>query len=285
VSAEAQGFRSMGCEVLVAGATPRELGRIEALFRRYDQVFSRFIAGSELNRVNAAAGTLVPVSALFRSVLETALAMAEHTDGLVDPTVGAALVAAGYDRDFALIGDDPRPPIVPPSAGWRQVKSGGGLVQTAAHIQLDLNGVVKALAVDAGLALISAGGWISAGGDLAASAPVEVALPEGGAVRLERGGLATSGSVKRRWLRGGHRQHHLIDPATGMPSTSPWRQVTVCGASCLEADVAAKACFLLGAAGLSWLAGRSLAGRLLSEHGETVTPAWRNAVQGAAACI
>jgi thiamine biosynthesis lipoprotein len=285
VSAETHGFRSMGCEVLVAGASPPELRQIETLFHHYDQVFSRFIAGSELNRVNAAAGRMVPVSPLFGSVLETALAMAEHTDGLVDPTVGAALVAAGYDRDFSLIGDDPRPPAVPPPAGWRQVKSGGGLVQTGARIQLDLNGVVKALAVDAALALISAGGWVSAGGDLAASAPVEVALPEGGAVRLERGGLATSGSVRRRWLRGGHRQHHLIDPATGMPSTSPWRQVTVCGASCLEADVAAKACFLLGAAGLSWLAGRSLAGRLLSEHGETVTPAWRNAVQGAAACI
>jgi FAD:protein FMN transferase len=285
VNAEAHGFRSMGCEVLVAGASPSELPEIETLFRHYDQVFSRFIAGSELNRVNAAAGRVVPVSPLFGSVLETALAMAEHTDGMVDPTVGAALVAAGYDRDFALIGDDPRPPEVPRPASWRQVKSGGGLVQTGAHVQLDLNGVVKALAVDAGLALISAGGWISAGGDLAASSPVEVALPEGGAVRLERGGLATSGSVKRRWLRGGRRQHHLIDPVTGTPSGSPWRQVTVCGASCLEADVAAKAGFLLGAAGPSWLAGRSLAGRLLSERGETLTPAWRDAVQGAAACI
>ncbi|MDX6545211.1 MAG: FAD:protein transferase [Gaiellales bacterium] len=278
-------FCAMGCEVLVAGAAPRELRQIETLFRSYDQVFSRFIAGSELNWVNAAAGAVVPVSPLFGSVLETALALAEHTHGLVDPTVGAALVAAGYNRDFALIGDDPRPPAAAQPAGWRQVKSGGGLVQTGANIQLDLNGVVKALAVDAALALISAGGWVSAGGDLAASAPVEVALPEGGAVRLERGGLATSGSVKRRWLRGGRRQHHLIDPATGMPSSSPWRQVTVCGASCLEADVAAKACFLLGSAGPSWLAGRSLAGRFLSQQSETVTPAWRDAVQGVAACI
>lgn len=285
MSTETRGFRSMGCEVLVAGASAHELGQIETLFDRYDQVFSRFIAGSELNRVNAAAGRVVAVSPLFGSVLETALAMAEHTDGLVDPTVGAALVAAGYDRDFALLGNDPRPPDVPPPAGWRQVESGGGLVQTGLHIQLDLNGVVKSLAVDAGLALISDGGWISAGGDLAASAPVEVALPEGGAVRLERGGLATSGSVKRRWLRGGRRQHHLIDPATGMPSASPWRQVTVCGASCLEADVAAKAGFVRGAAGPAWLTARSLAGRLLTERGETVTPAWRDAVRGAAACI
>ena len=75
----------MGCEVLVTGASPPELREIERLFRHYDQVFSRFIAGSELNRVNAAAGRVVPVSPLFGSVLETALGMAENTDGVVDP--------------------------------------------------------------------------------------------------------------------------------------------------------------------------------------------------------
>ena len=271
----------MGCEVLVAGASADEMGQIEALFALYDRTFSRFIPASELNRVNDAAGRVVSVSPLFTSVLETALAMAEETDGLVDPTIGAALVAAGYDRDFALVEDDARSLAGTPVPGWRRVSSGKGLVRTDAAVRLDLNGVVKALAVDAALQLISAGGWVSAGGDLAASVAVEVALPEGGAVRLERGGLATSGSVKRRWLRGGRIAHHLIDPAIGRPSDSPWQQVTVCGGSCLEADVAAKACFLLGEEGPAWLDRRSLAGRCLGRHEELTTAAWREAM----ACI
>ena len=209
------GFRSMGCDVLVAGASAGELAQIEALFACRDAAFSRFLPASELNRVNAAAGGFVSISPTFAAALEAALGMAELTDGLVDPTVGAAIVAAGYDRDFARLGDDPRPVDAPVPATWRSVELRGELVRAPSHVRLDLNGVVKSMSVDAAVALIGGGGWVSAGGDLAATVPVDVALPGGGAVRLESGGLATSGSIRRRWRRGGREQHHLIDPATG----------------------------------------------------------------------
>ena len=83
-------------------------------------------------------------------------------------------------------------------------------------------------------------------------------------MRLVSGGLATSGKTKRRWFRGGEEQHHLIDPSTGRPSMSSWDEVTVCGTSCLVADVAAKAAFLLGEDGPSWLDERGLPGRFLA---------------------
>ena len=51
-----------------------------------------------------------------------------------------------------------------------------------------MNGVVKALAVDDALRLLSGPGFVSAGGDLAANAPIDVALPGGGAVRVVQGG-------------------------------------------------------------------------------------------------
>jgi thiamine biosynthesis lipoprotein len=130
---------------------------------------------------------------------------------------------------------------------------------------LDLNGVVKAAAVDDALRLFSGCGFVSAGGDLAANTPLDVELPNGGSARLVAGGLATSGRTKRRWLRGGEHQHHLIDPATRRPSTSPWDEVTVCGATCLAADVAAKAAFLLGDHGPDWLDERALPGRFLAD--------------------
>ena len=34
---------------------------------------------------------------------------------------------------------------------------------------------------------------------------------------FSRGGLATSGALRRWWLQGGKRRHHLLDPETGMP--------------------------------------------------------------------
>jgi FAD:protein FMN transferase len=34
---------------------------------------------------------------------------------------------------------------------------------------------------------------------------------------FSRGGLATSGALRRWWLQGGKRQHHLLNPQTGLP--------------------------------------------------------------------
>jgi thiamine biosynthesis lipoprotein len=107
-----------------------------------------------------------------------------------------------------------------------------------------------------------------------------VALPGGEAVRLVLGGLATSGSDRRRWRRGGALQHHLIDPRSGRPARSPWQQVTVCGRTCLGADVAAKAAFLLGRDGPDWLDQNGLPGRFLTAEGETIsTEPWRRSLR------
>jgi thiamine biosynthesis lipoprotein len=277
-------FRSMGCEIVVAGGSPRTLPRIKKLFAQRDADFSRFRADSELNRVNAAGGGVVRLSPLFASTLRAALEAAEATDGLVDPTLGAAIESAGYTADFADLLPDPRPAGPAAPGSWRALRPAGRLLFLPAGVKLDLNGVVKALAVDDALALLEGDGFVSAGGDLAARGALDVALPGGGAVRLTRGALATSGSAARTWLRGGSPQHHLIDPRNGRPAESPWEQVTVCGDSCRTADVAAKAAFLADD-GPAWLDERGLPGRFLTHSGEEhLNDAWRRSLSTAVAC-
>jgi thiamine biosynthesis lipoprotein ApbE len=271
----------MGCEVVVDGATGGELARVEALFAERDAAFSRFREGSELKCVNRSAGKTLAVTPLFASAVEAALCAAAATDGLVDPTLGEAIEAAGYTCDFEQLEDDPSPAGAGRPGARSSVRLAGRLLRIPEDVRLDLNGVVKALAVDDALQLLSGPGFVSAGGDVAATAEVDIGLPGGAAVRLVRGALATSGSASRWWLRGGVLQHHLIDPATGLPADSPWEQVTACGATCLDADVAAKAAFLLGERGPSWLDEREIPGRFVSRDGEvTANEAW----EGAAVC-
>lgn len=278
-------FRSMGCEIVVAGAAPGELAAIQRLFAVRDAVFSRFREDSEVSRVNAATGTALTVSPVFADALRRALWAADVTAGLVVPTLGGALEAAGYDRDFAELAPTEEPAGVAAVADWRAVRLYGRLLVRPRGLRLDLNGVVKALAVDEACAVLSGPGFVSAGGDLAVRSPLDVSLPAGGAVRLVRGGLATSGRSRRRWLRGGVVQHHLIDPATGRPAASPWSEVTVAGGSCLHADVAAKAAFLLGQGGPGWLAARGLPGRFVGAGGCVVeNEAWAQRLGGTAAC-
>jgi thiamine biosynthesis lipoprotein len=271
----------MGCEVVVAGASAGALSKVRALFDRYEETFSRFRAGTELVRLNAArGGAMTP---LFSDALDVALWASQQTAALVDPRVGAAVVGAGYDRDFAAGLDRCEPPAAVAARGdlWRV----GPLLRLEAGVQLDLNGVVKALAVDRATALLDGdgAGFVSAGGDLATRGAIDVALSGGESVRV-RGGIATSGTTRRRWLRAGELQHHLIDPRTGRPSDSSWFEVTVCGASCLVADVAAKAAFLLGEAGPAWLERRGLPGRFSGAAGIVTTSAWAGALE-TATCI
>lgn len=274
-------FAAMGCEVVMQGDDP---GAVEAIFERDERMFTRFAADSELLRVNRADGPVL-VSERFARALAAALWASRVTGGLVDPTLLDALEGAGYDRDFAELQPTPAPAHAGPCGRAGEVRLRGRLLTMPSGTHLDLNAVVKSMAVDEALAVIG-DGWVSAGGDLATSGPLEVALPHGGSVRLERGALATSGSSGRRWLRAGKWQHHLIDPRTGRPANSPWKQVTACGDSCLMADTAAKAAYLLGDDGPDWLDARGMAGRFVGVDGSiAVNASWRTAVGREALCI
>ena len=231
----------MGCELVVSGADPAD---VAALFEEWEDAFSLFRPDSELSRVNRSGARVLAVSPLFAQALRVALEVAEETDGLVDPTL---------------------------CGRWRVVRLAGRALARPPALALDLNGVVKSLAVDAAAGLIDAEGFVSAGGDIAVRGPVDVALPHGGAIRVVEGGLATSGTASRG--------RHLVDPRTGEPSDSPWEQVTASGSSCVAADVAAKVAFLLGEGGPAWLDERGIPGRFVSFAGDIVENAlWTGAL-------
>jgi len=269
-------FRSMGCEVVLPHGAPAD--EVRALFEARDTRFSRFQPSSELNRVNASPLGLTLVSEELASMLRLSLDAARATDGLVTPCVGDAIASAGYDRDFPRLPRDVGAvePAEVPSFHAVSVR-GRGLLRTV-PIVLDLNGVVKGKTVDDALA-IAGRGFVSAGGDIATAEPVVVDLPGGGRVTLHEGGLATSSVGTRRWLAAGTPQNHLIDPSTGRPVDGPWRDVTVAAASCLVADVAAKAALLLGEAGPAWLDSHGLAGRFVAHDGQVaLSQSWASRV-------
>lgn len=225
-------FQAMGCDVVVAGADPTA---VAAVLEEWESAFSLFRPDSELSRVNRSDASVIAVSPLFARALAVALDVAEETDDLVDPTL---------------------------SGRRREVLLAGRLLSRPVGLALDLNGVVKSLAVDAAAESIEGDGFVSAGGDIAVRGPVDVALPGGGAIRVVSGGLATSGIASRG--------RHLVDPRTGEASDSPWEQVTASGSSCLAADVAAKTAFLLGEDGPAWLDERGIPGRFVALDGGVV---------------
>src|SRR4051794_29176352 len=96
-----------GAHVLLRGGEPHHLAHALARVCELEGRWSRFLPDSEVSRVNAAAGSPVPVSSDTLLLAERALDGARLTGGRFDATLLHPLVAVGYDRDFALLPSEP----------------------------------------------------------------------------------------------------------------------------------------------------------------------------------
>jgi len=259
-------FRAMGTEVhvLLRSARKKEGAQlVEELFAEWEGLLSRFRPESELSRLNESAGRPVRVGAILLDAVEAALAAAEATGGLFDPTLHDELVRLGYSRTFDEIETDQPSGCRRRGGGaWRRVVVGrdARVVVLPPGCRLDLGGIAKGMAVDAALerlaqhgitpALVSAGGDLAVRGVPAGARAWHIRVGErldAPVVALARGALATSGTARRRWRQGSVVRHHLLDPRTGDPADSGLSQVTAAAASCREAEVAATAAFGAGA--------------------------------------
>ena len=293
------------------GRAGRALVAVDAELGSLDEQASRFRDDSEISRIHGCLagaarsrsgrpGDVPPphvpppgsciVSEGLAEAIAVALAAAEWTGGLVDPTVGGALCSLGYDRDFAALAQDPAAEAAPPQPGqvpgWQSVQLDGRRLRLAAGVRLDLGATAKGLGSDraarAAAACAPDGGvLVSLGGDIADAGeapdggwPVLVAdepEPSGPAVgqlvRLPAGGLATSSILCRRWRRGGRTLHHIVDPRTGLPAGGPWRTASVAATSCAEANAAATAAIVAGKQAPGWLATQGLPARLVGHDG------------------
>lgn len=272
-----------------AGALGAARQVLDAELAAVDAACSRFRPDSELSRANAAAGAAFHVSALFAEALDVALHAAEETDGVVDPTVGAAVVALGYDVTFAALRPQDLGPVrlAGPSAGWRAVE----WERTARRLRLppgtalDLGATAKALAADRAAhraaEVTGCGVLVNLGGDLSAAGQPppggwriaiadDHAAPDtaaGPTVSITEGGLATSGTTVRTWRRGGRRLHHIVDPATGDIPAPVWRTVSVAAISCVAANTAATEAVVVGERALGRLRRAGLPARLVRVDG------------------
>jgi thiamine biosynthesis lipoprotein len=248
---------------------------VERVVESIDRTCSRFRDDSELSVLLGGAGRHdSTVSAMLGQAIATALRAAELTDGAVDPTVGGAVRNAGYTVDFATLAPDGAPiaMTVHPVPGWRRITYSPAtrLVEIPAGIEVDLGATAKALASDlaaeaASEAVDGGGVLVSLGGDVAvAGMPPDDAET----IAIRSGGVATSSTTVRRWRRGGVELHHIIDPATGLPAIGPWRTVSVVAGNCVDANIAATAAIVRGAAAAAWLESAGLPARLVDRSGD-----------------
>ncbi len=256
-------------EVLVVDGDPQVAAEAQAHLDALEERWSRFRPHSDISVLNRAQGRPVVVSPETLVLVDRALTAARATGGRFDPTVGAALLAHGYDRSFAQVAEHAirvaPEPVVDGSWPGIEIDHEASTVVLPAGTVFDPGGIGKGLAADLvsnALAHRSAGLLVNVGGDLRmrGQAPtadgwiVAIDDPFDAGRELARlsvpdGAVATSSRMKRRWETASGPAHHLIDPRTGRPAATGVAAVTVVAAEAWWAEVQATSVLLLGPEG------------------------------------
>jgi FAD:protein FMN transferase len=238
------------------------------------------------------------VSKILWDVFQTARKAEQMTEGLVTPTLLDAIVEAGYDRPFDEVphrfdqAQRELSPLTIDSALTIPLPLTGPAFEESTRMitlpigmGLDFGGTAKGWAAHHAMKRLQAEGptLIDAGGDIAISGPradgspwqVGIADPFHAGKNIEVlylnvCGVGTSGKDRRRWLRDGLFQHHIIDPSTNQPAQTDLLTVTVIAPNVMEAESAAKAAFILGSrVGMEWIESHpAYAGAFILDNGE-----------------
>lgn len=249
-----EGVLGTALEVQVVAESEEQLGTAEtcllAEMERLEQVFSRFLPHSELNRWQAQRGQPTWVSPEFAALLIQAQQITVLTGGAFHPAADtlARLWAAGAPDTPTLsaVLEQMRQPL------WTL---DGQQVTLHTGLTLNFNALAKGFITDAAArAAFQVAGvrevMVNIGGDMrhcgAQSVRVGIEAPGSLAdnrapllfVRLSNQAVATSGPS--------HRGAHIFDPRSGQPLTAQ-HSVSVLAATCAEADALATAFLVLDA--------------------------------------
>ncbi len=266
--------------VLLFGGQPHHHKSAEDQIRNLEDRWSRFLPTSEISQLNNAPGELFVVSPDTFAVIKAAIDAWMLTDGLFDPTIEAAMMAAGYSKDYSEV---ERTTAVHPILGIQSSPTPEGVVLDQSinavclpeGVTLDLGGIGKGAAADmVASQLISDGVQgcvVNLGGDMKIDGspptsdgwPIDLEYPGADSqqrIHVERGAVCTSTKSKRVWSSTVGEQHHLRHPDDGSAAETGLQSVTVVCARALQGEVLAKAAFL---------AGRENAQEIFTKHGIT----------------
>jgi len=263
----------MGSELHLTAWTSDEAMAVAAFesvfaeFDRLDGLMSVWREGSDIVRLNAAAGVSpVSVSRETREVLLDAQRISEWTNGKFDVTFGAlsGLWKFEQDQDVTVpsrAAVEAKLPLIDYTKLVVDERAGTAFLMQKG-MRAHLGAIGKGFAVDRGVAILRERGlrdfMIQSGGDIYVAGsrgdrpwrlgirdPRGAAESSFAALDLNDGAMSTSGDYERFFMKDGKRYHHIIDPDLGEPAKGS-RSVTIVATRSVLADALSTGVFLIG---------------------------------------
>ena len=224
--------------------------RIADVVTRFDREWSRFRGDSVVSAL-ARTGGAVAAPADAEAMLELYAALSDATAGAVNPLVGDALAARGYDAAYSLVDTGARPA----PAAWRDTLSwSGDLLALRSPVMIDVGALGKGRLVDRVADVLASASIpafvVDASGDMLVRGGTErIGLEHPydptraiGVWEVADAALCASAVNRRRW---GDGLHHVLDARTGEPVRTIVATWAV-APDAMTADAAATALFFGG---------------------------------------
>lgn len=243
-------------------------GRAFGWFHHVEACCSRFEESSELLRLSAQVGVPVQVSPVLFEAVRFALQVAEASGSAFDPTVGAAMMRRGFDREHRTgrrvpfahgVDAENAPGARAPTCRDVCLDEERRTITLRRPVILDLGAVAKGFAIDLAVRELEPfrNFTVNAGGDLFAAGlnregqtwTIGIRHPRRpgeliASVRVSDRAVCTSGDYERP-APGVAPGHHILDPRRGA-SPAAVASATVVAPTAMMADALATAAFVLG---------------------------------------
>lgn len=235
--------------------------------RKYENIFSRTIASSEISRLNSrpADENTFTVSEDVRALLEKGLYYSDISAGAFDITVEPITSLWDFAAPSPALPDPEAIQAALTAVDYSRVSlDGSTLTFSSPDTRLDLGAIAKGYIADrlkeylkgrgVSSALINLGGNVLCVGSKPDSSPFKIGVQKPFENRNET--IATmgisdlsvvsSGVYERHFVLEGTNYHHLLDPKTGYPYDNGLISVTIISQDSVDGDGLSTTCFALG---------------------------------------
>ncbi len=246
------------------GAPDGLMEEIWAACERYENLLSKTIPGSDVSRINQAAGQTVTVDPETWEILRRAKEINALTGGAFSITIAPVTALWSFTgmTTNTVPTDEARLQAVARVDDQKIILGENNTVALPSGMQIDLGGIAKGYIADRVSEIVkekACAGIISLGGNVytvgkkpdGSRFSVGVTNPEAtytykGVIYTESCTVVTSGTYERGFNFGGVRFHHILDPKTGWPAQSDLVSATFVMDSSMTADALATACIVIG---------------------------------------
>lgn len=233
--------------------------------KEYETLFSKTIEGSDVYRINHAAGEFVEVSSDTINLIETSITYSLLTDGMIDITIAPVKDLWNFsDMENTTIPDEKAIKEALAHVNYKNIEIDGNKVRlTDKSASIDLGFIAKGyiadrlkeylISKDVKSAIINLGGNVLTIGNKQGT-PFKIGIQKpfaksGTALTsadADDCSVVTSGVYERYFTVDGQNYHHILDAKTGYPAQTGLLSATIISKDSVTGDALSTTCLLLG---------------------------------------